>query len=152
MASLFSKLFDIEKGVPDTGDSQDKIRIATCIVLLEIANADDEFTPDEKAVIGTILKERFGLSGVEVETLMHEASRRIAASIDTWSLTRILAESLTEAERIEIMESVWRVIYTDGQLSGHEDSLVHKVSFLLELTHDQLISAKLKIQKENRRS
>jgi uncharacterized tellurite resistance protein B-like protein len=42
------------------------------------------------------------------------------------------------------LEEIWRIVYADGELSGHEDSLVHKLSFLLGLTHKQLIDAKLK--------
>jgi uncharacterized tellurite resistance protein B-like protein len=151
MGSLFSRLFNIEKGVTGPANTEDKIRVATCIVLLEIANADNDFSADEQAIIQGILMQRFELSESEVESLIQEASRRIAASIDTWSLTRILAADLSEEERIEIMEAVWRVIYADGRLEGYEDTLVHKLSFLLDLTHDQMITAKLKIQKENRR-
>jgi uncharacterized tellurite resistance protein B-like protein len=149
MASLFSKLFSLEKGVSDTRESHDTIKVATCIVLLEIANADDDFTADEQAIVKGILQQRFGLTDPEVDTLMQEAARRIAASIDTWSLTRILATELPEGERIVIMEAIWRVIYADGRLAGYEDALVHKLSFLLDLTHDQLIVAKMKILNEN---
>jgi uncharacterized tellurite resistance protein B-like protein len=151
MGSLFSKLFNIEKGVAGPAGSEDKIRVATCIVLLEIANADNDFSADERAIIHGILMQRFGLSKSEVESLIQEASRRIAASIDTWSLTRILTADLSEGERVEIMEAIWRVIYADGRLEGYEDALVHKLAFLLDLTHDQMIAAKLKIQNENRR-
>lgn len=151
MGTLFSKLFNIEKGVANPGNSEDKIRVATCIILLEIANADNDFSADERTIIHGILMQRFGLSESEVESLIQESSRRIAASIDTWSLTRILAADLSEGERIEIMEAIWRVIYADGRLEGYEDALVHKLSFLLDLTHDQMITAKLKIKNENRR-
>ena len=151
MASLFSKLFSIEKGSASQGGPEDRIQIATCIVLLEIANADDKFTDDERMIVQNILKTRFGLNDNEVESLISEASRRIVSSIDTWSLTRILAVDLTEGERIEILEAVWRVIYADGRLEGYEDALAHKLSFLLDLTHDQFIAAKMKILNENRR-
>lgn len=142
-------MFSIEKGNTSQGSLEDKVQIATCVVLLEIANADDDFSDDEKAVIYSILKKRFGLSDIEVESLIAAAERRINSSIDTWSLTRILAADLSEGERIEILEAVWKVIYADGRLEGYEDTLVHKLAFLFDLTHDQLIAAKLKIKSES---
>jgi uncharacterized tellurite resistance protein B-like protein len=151
MGTLFSKLFSIEKGVSSPEPAEDRVKVATCVVLLEIANADYDFSEAEKKIVYSILRDRFGLSDSEVESLVAVAMRRINASIDTWSLTRILAEDLGEAERIEILESVWRVIYADGRLEGYEDALVHKLSFLFDLTHDQLIAAKLKVLNENRR-
>jgi uncharacterized tellurite resistance protein B-like protein len=57
-----------------------------------------------------------------------------------------LNQHLSEDERIKIMETIWKIIYLDDHLHQYEDTLVHKLSYLLGLTHEQLINAKLKIR------
>jgi uncharacterized tellurite resistance protein B-like protein len=48
-----------------------------------------------------------------------------------------------------VIETVWRVVYSDGILDKHEDYLVHKLADLLHLKHSELIDAKLKILRGN---
>ena len=52
------------------------------------------------------------------------------------------------AEKRQIIEEVWRVIYADGALDAHEDYLVHKLAKLLNLNHPQLIEAKMTVKGE----
>jgi len=154
MASLFSKFFNPEKGSSARleGDQESKIQIATCAVLIEIARADDEFTQDEKNLIIDTLKQEFHLSADDAGEIITLATTRMNESIDIWHFTNILNESLSPEDKIKIIEIIWKIIYSDGFLGGHEDALVHKLSFLLELTHDQLIAAKLRILDQMRTS
>ncbi len=125
-------------------DIQTKLRIATCAILVEIANSDDEFTDDERVRIVEALSEKFDLSDDEAHELIEIAQERIKESIDIWSFTKTINEVFTEDQKIRVLETIWKVIYADGELSQHEDSLVHKLSYLLGLKHKQLIDAKLK--------
>ena len=47
-------------------------------------------------------------------------------------------------EKLRLIETIWKIAYTDGKLDKHEDYLVHKLAKLLRLTHKQLIEAKIK--------
>ncbi len=49
------------------------------------------------------------------------------------------------AEKIEIIEILWRIVYVDGKMDEHEHYLMNKLSNLLRLSHNQLIEAKLKV-------
>jgi uncharacterized tellurite resistance protein B-like protein len=46
---------------------------------------------------------------------------------------------------IEIIETLWRIVYVDGKMDQYEHYLMNKLQNLLRLTHDQLIAAKLKV-------
>ena len=150
MPSFFKKYFQTASdknprpALPAAG--QDKIRISTCVIMLEVAGSDNEFTADEKAIIVDALGREFVLDKDDVNDLMEQARRKADESVDTWGFTNTLKQSLSEEERIRILESIWRIIYSDNHLSQHEDSLVHKLSYLLGLTHSQLIAAKLKVR------
>ncbi len=125
-------------------DIQTSLRIATCAIMVEIANSDDEFTEGERTRIVEILSEKFDLSDDEVHELIGIAQERIKESIDVWGFTKTINKVFTEDQKVGVLEAIWTVIYADGQLSQHEDSLVHKLSYLLGLEHKQLIDAKLK--------
>lgn len=130
-------------------DIQGRLRIATCAIMVEIASSDDEFTEDERTRIVEILSLKFDLSDDEAHELIEIAQERIKDSIDIWGFTKTLNKVFTEDQKIKVLEAIWTVIYADGQLSQHEDSLVHKLSYLLGLKHKQLIDAKLKALGKN---
>lgn len=146
MVSFLKKFFAesqpeqiVEQASPET-----RIRVATCAVLVETANADDEFTKEERDHIIEVLGDRFDLSQDEANELIEIAEEELRGSIDIYGFTKTIKQSFSEKERIRILEEIWRLVYTDGELSGHEDHLAHKLSFLLGLTHKQMIDAKLK--------
>jgi uncharacterized tellurite resistance protein B-like protein len=126
-------------------DGQARVRIATCAIMLEAANSDDEFTEDERTGILETLSDEFQLSSDEALELVEIAQQRLDESIDLWGFTNTINKALSEQEKVGILEAIWRIIYSDGRLSSHEDSLVHKLSFMLGLRHEQLIEAKLRI-------
>ena len=121
------------------------VRIASCALLLEMANIDGEFSEEEKENILTILKQDYQLSDEHATALMQAADDELKRSIDLWQFARLINQNYSIEEKIKIIETVWQVIYTDGKLDKHEDYLVHKLAKLLRLSHKQLIDAKLKV-------
>lgn len=131
-------------------DVTERLQVATCIILLEVAKSDDEFSSIEKATLKAILKKKFDISAEAAEELMEMASKKREESIDIWEFTHLINENYTKEEKKKIVESAWRVIYADKKLNGYEDHFVHKLAKLLQLEHSELIEAKLKIKHENK--
>ena len=127
-------------------DKSQKIQVATCALLLEVANSDEEFSEIERENIVRILEEDFHLFDEYAQELMELAERERKERIDLWGFTRLINENYSIEEKIRIIEMVWKVIYADGKLDKYEDHLAHKLSKLLKLEHKQLIDAKLKIR------
>lgn len=131
-------------------DSAERIRVATCVLLLEVAQADDEFSPEEQEQILHTLGERFSITEEEAHALMEESARSREDSVDLWRFTHQINEACGTEEKIRIVEEVWRVIYADNVLDGHEDHLVHRIAKLFNLTHGHLIEAKIRVLDEIR--
>ncbi len=146
MVSFLKKFFaeSQPERVVEQADHETRIRVATCAVLVEMANADDEFTKDERDHIIEVLRDRFDLNQDEARELIEIAEEELRGSIDIYGFTKTIKQGYSEKERIKVLEEIWKLVYTDGELSGHEDSLAHKLSFLLGFTHKQMIDAKLK--------
>jgi uncharacterized tellurite resistance protein B-like protein len=122
--------------------------VATAALLLEIAGVDDEFTDEERSVIIKVLKDHFGITAAEVEEIIEATNAEIGKRIDLYYFTNQINEHFDADQKTAIIEMVWRVIYTDRHLNGHEDFLVHRFAKLLRLQHSQLIDAKLRVKAE----
>ena len=127
-------------------DEFERIQLATCVILLEVAKSDDEFSSIEKTTVAAILQKKFDLSTEDIEELMEMASKRREESIDLWQFTHLINETYTKEEKIKIVEAAWRIIYADDKLDKYEDHFVHKLAMLLQLKHNELIEAKLRVK------
>jgi len=134
---------EVSKGANQ--NTEHDIRVATCALLVEIARIDEKFTAAEMETILTILKQKYGLSQDHADALIAEAERELEKSVDLWQFTRLINENYTNEEKIKIIETLWQIGYVDGKMDQYEHYLMNKLQNLLRLTHDQLITAKLKV-------
>ena len=123
----------------------DRVYPATCAILLELANIDGEFSDTERDNIISAFKEKYNLPEEDILELMETSEKELKESIDLWQFTNLINQNFSLEEKIQIIETVWKVAYADGTLDENEDYLVHKVANLLRLNHKQLIDAKLKV-------
>jgi uncharacterized tellurite resistance protein B-like protein len=121
------------------------VRVATCALFLEMAHIDEAFTQAEMDTILSIMKQKYALSQENADILLAEADKELAGSVDLWQFTRLINENYSIEEKIEIIETLWRMVYVDGKMDKYEHYLMNKLKNLLRLSHDQLIDAKLKV-------
>ena len=127
----------------ESGSSR-RIQVATAVILLEVANSDEDFSESEKNSIMDILKDNFELDDGEVAELIEASDEERKGSVDMWHFANIINENYTEEEKQKVMENIWRVIYADGRLDKYEDHIVHKLATILHVSHKRMIEAKLK--------
>ena len=148
MLNRIAEIFTPRTAAEAAEEREERLQIATCVILLEIARTNDEFTPSERDLILRQMQQRYQLSHSDAQELVDTATATRDASVDLWTFTNRINESCNNDEKRAIIEEVWRVIYADGALDGHEDFLVHRVAKLLNLTHKELINAKLSVLDE----
>ena len=130
----------------DSGSVQPHdVRIAACALLLEMANVDDEFSPGERETILAILKDEYGLSEEHAAALADAAEKQRDDSLDLWHFTQQVNQNFSREEKILVVELLWKIVYVDGKLDKHEDYLVHSLAKMLNLSHRELIDAKLRV-------
>ena len=135
-------------GAEDSGrDTEHDIRIATCALFLEMARIDEKFTEEEMETVLSIMREKYGLSQEHADALVAEADKELEESVDLWQFARLINENYSVDEKMEIIETLWRMVYVDGKMDAYEHYLMNKLKNLLRLSHDQLIGAKLKVLK-----
>ena len=128
-----------------SNDNQHDVRVAVCALLVEMAKIDETFTSAEMAKIISILKEKYGLSAKDADELISVAEKELDGSIDYWQFARLINDNYSTEEKIDIIEMLWRVVFVDEKMDKYENHLMHKLSELLRLSHQQLIEAKIKV-------
>ena len=146
---FLESVFSRDEGAGKKGDkpSEHRMHVATAALLLEIANSDDEFSDVERAQIIDTLKDFFELSDEEVDQLLAATREEVNTRIDLYHFTNLINENFSKPDKLVIIEMVWRVIYADKHLDGHEDYLVHRIAKLLRLQHSDMIDAKLRVKR-----
>lgn len=142
---LIDKFFGKE-GDKDAGsvDQEHDLRVATCAVMLEIANIDGEFSAEERKGIVSFLESHFGLSHDIAHELIEKAGEELENSIDLWSFTNRINQNYNREEKIGIVEMIWEIVFADDYMDKHEDYLMKKLGKLLRLSHKDLMDAKMK--------
>ncbi len=126
----------------------DPLRLATAAVLLDIAYADGQFTPSEDGNVAGFLTQRFELSPDDARELLEAADEIRKKTVDHFALTHYIRKNAPLSERIEIVKTMWRLVYIDGKLSEYEAYLVRKLADLLGLEHHVMIDAKSAVLRE----
>ncbi|MEJ2641665.1 MAG: TerB family tellurite resistance protein [Desulfosarcinaceae bacterium] len=147
-ASLRHILDNLSHDTPRiAADGTDPLRIAVCALFLELARIDENFSPDEVEMIHELLKERYQLSDEHAQALMEEADAERDASVDLWQFANLINKNYTVQEKVEVVETLWQIVFADDKMDKYERYLMFKIGNLLRLDHDQLIQAKLKAMK-----
>jgi len=131
--------------VDSSRHTEHDVRIATCALFLEMARIDEKFTAEEMDTVLSILKVKYGLSREHADALVAEADKELEDSVDLWQFARLINANYSIEEKIEVIETLWRMVYVDGKMDEYEHYLMNKLKNLLRLSHDQLIGAKLKV-------
>lgn len=124
------------------GASTRDIRLAACALLLELANADDEFTEDERQHMESAVRRQFGLDAAEAERLLELAQAAREEAVDLWQFTNLIAENYSIGQKMVLAEIMWGLVYSDGDLASKEDYLMRKICNLLRLEPGYLAEAR----------
>lgn len=151
MLGMFKKLF--EGSVSNKGeDKAERLRTATCVLLLEAATADETFSEVEQKKVVEILKSRFVMTDEVVKELIDESRSARRNEADIWYFTNLINQNMSNEEKYDLMREVWEVIYSDGTLGEFENYVAQKVYRMLNIDHSKFIELKLRVRNEVRGS
>lgn len=122
-----------------------RVQIATCVILLEVAKFDFEFSSIEEETTKAMLKNEFSIPEEAIEDLMKVAEEGRHESVDLWEFTNVINQHFSREEKLKILQAAWKIIYADEKLDKYEDHYVHVLAGLLRMRHTDLIDAKLHV-------
>ncbi len=110
------------------------VDLSVAALLVEAARMDDTFGDEERATIRELLVKRFSLNTNEADTLIAKAGAQVDETHQYFRFTHEITHSMSEDERAEVIEMLWRVAYADGVLDPHEDALIRQISGLIGIS------------------
>ena len=120
----------------------DPLHLAACVLLLDIAHADGEFSDTERVQIESVLERHFSLPPESGRALMELAARERRNAVDHFKYTSQLQADYDTGQKMVLAEIMWGIVLADGQIAEHEHYLTRKISNLLELEPGYLSAAK----------
>ena len=127
---------------PDEQARETAIRMATAVLMTEVARADHEYDESEFDLLLNLITRHFRISPEEAIELANEADNTAEDNISLHSFTQLLNKNLSEREKEHIVSLLWLVAYADGRLDKYEDSLVLKISDLLYVSRVRVMRLK----------
>jgi uncharacterized tellurite resistance protein B-like protein len=131
---MFDALHRLLTGLdhPHRAAEQNDSAFALAVLLIEVARSSDNRIEDrEEGVIERALARRFGLERNEVIRLVKAAEDGAMQATDLFHFTQVVVDKFGEEERIGVIEMLWEIAYSDGVLTGDEDTLIRRVAGLI---------------------
>ena len=128
---------------PDATSEKRKVEIAACALFIEMAKADGEFSDEEKEFIIAEMKNTFNLDKECVDELIVLAEKQVKESVSLYEFTGVINNTFSQKGKLELIESLWRLIYKDEKLNMYEDHLIKRIAATMNIEHKQIINAKL---------
>ncbi len=150
LKDLFDTLLAPPAGATaDAAHAEHRLHLATAVLLVEVMNADSEVSAAERDAVVAALQRCLALDPDEGQRLLELARRHAAEAVDFHAFTSALNERLDHAEKVRIVEAMWRVAYADGHLAAHENHVLWRVADLLHVPHGAYINAKIRAKAES---
>ena len=119
------------------------IKIAS--LLIHAAKIDEIYTDKEREIIKkTIIN--LGIQQNEIEKIIIEAENMESQSNQIIDFTKDIKQ-LDEDDKKKIVESLWKIIYSDSQSDIYESNLMRRLTGLLYLNNKVVGDIKEKIKK-----
>jgi uncharacterized tellurite resistance protein B-like protein len=151
MLRALTGFFDQTFGTADAGkpaSREHELQLATAVLLVEVARADFAEDEIELDAVSALLTNHLGIRKHEAERLVADARGRADHAASLQAFTRQLHEELGTAEKLKIVEMLWRVALADKTLDKHEDHLIRKVAGLLYVSHSDLLKIRNRVAEE----
>lgn len=120
------------------------LQLATAVLLVEVMRVDGHAGAAQQAAVKAALQGRFALPDDALAELLEQARQAAKTANDYYHFTSPMNEHFTQAQKIEVVEAMWRVAYADAHLDPNEISLIGQIANLLYVTQGEYIGAKMR--------
>ena len=126
-----------------------RVSVAACALLLELAHADEEFSEVERDHIEKLVRRQFGLNVDGAQELIGIAEIERSQSGDLYQMTSLIREKFDVGQKMFLVEIMWGLALSDGQIAQHEAAMVTKVAKLLDLDPEELAAARRRVESKD---
>jgi len=126
--------------------NNDKSYSNIAALLIHVAKIDENYEDKEKEIIRKTLIE-LGASSSNIDKLIADASVIEENSNQILNFTREV-KNAPESDKIRIIESLWKIIYSDDNADMYETNLMRRLAGLLYIDAKTMGDLKEKVKRE----
>ena len=131
----------------DIENKETKKFIKITALLIHAAKIDENYSIEEEEIIKqTLIK--IGADGKNIENLIQKAKEIEENSNQILDFTKEI-KAIDEKDKIKIIETLWRIIYSNDDMDIFEDNLMRRLAGLLYIDSKTMGNIKEKVKKEN---
>ena len=138
---MFKKIFKTDK----KQDSEYK-NIMIAALLIHAAKMDENYTDIERGIISRALSDFTHLPKNKIDEIIKLAEEKEKNSNQIIEYTKEIKKNSMDF-RLQIIELLWNIIYSDGIADQYETNLIRRICGLLYISNKDNGNIKLKIQK-----
>ncbi len=132
-------------GASQTADAPEAgANLAVAALLVEVLRADYDVGAVERQEVVSSVAALLGLGAEQSRALVEEAERHIDKSHDLYQFTSQVNRTYSDAEKVQLLEALWRVAQADAIVHKYEEHLIRRVADLIHVPHRGFIAAKLR--------
>ena len=116
-------------------------------LLIHAAKIDEKYSDHEEEIIKKTLSE-IGVESMNVEKIIEKGKKIEADSNQILEFTKKV-KNMAEQNKLKIIESLWKIIYSNKEADIYETSLMRRLAGLLYIDNKIMGDIKEKIKNEN---
>lgn len=138
------KLTKKEEEAPSSAMS--RVDLTCAALLVEVMNSDHELDEREHQEFIAVLQQSYNIAESDLEELIQLAKDEAFEATSLYEFTKLINDSYDYDQKVELIENMWRIAFSDKRLDKYEDHLIRKVSELIYVSHSDFIKTKLKVR------
>ena len=113
-------------------ENEDKITLV-CSLLIHAAKIDEKYTEKEKKIILSALAQLYNKNEDELIKVLVQAEKLENQSNQILKFTKAVKD-YDKKFRLKVLETIWKIIYSDGVSDIYESNLMRRLSSLLYIS------------------
>ncbi len=125
-----------------------RLQIASAVLMVGVVRADLQSRQDEHHALERAVSRALDLHDDAAALVVRVAEEALAHGASFGAILQQLARELGPEQKLELVESLWRIAFADAELAGHEEYLVRKVAGQLGLSTADLVETKVRARED----
>lgn len=133
----------VSLGTDKSGNPIDEdLIIATTVILVELAGADQDIAPEEAVEICNMIEEQFSVKTDRIPQLVEMAIglRKKKGKIDEF--IQEINEKFDQRQKLVVLAMIWKVVIADGEIDKFEQRFATQMKFRFELSDEEAHTAR----------
>lgn len=120
-----------------------KTELACAALLIEVINSDHELDEREMEEFLTLLQSSLRIPEDDLNEMVRLAEEEAQQATSLYEFTRLINDEYDYAQKMKLVENMWRVAFSDEELDKYEEALIRKVADLIYVSHQDFIKTKI---------